>query len=594
MFFANILYSLNVTYKAARIFFILKVFLSFIEAFFPFVNVYIWRNIINFLTNIKDYDNINFLVVNIIAYMLFYILTQLFTRVSQYIGYKYNDKVNLFVESVMIDKFADVDLAFYDSSKLQNKLSRAWDIKNSIINIGDITFSLLRSFVIFITSLILLVKLSAFYVLIILILSIPVFIFKIRVNTMNNKFWENNGNNERKIGYYKSLFTDINSSFDIRLYNLKDFFVGKYVEEWREFNKKRKELTIKAIVFTFISLLISSFINQILLYALIIDKLTEKTIQIGDATYYMSVFSQFYNSTLNLVNCLSYTQYAFQRIITVKEFLDLEQIIQKNGTLEPKTFTEIRFSHVYFKYLENDNYILEDCTFTIKKGQMVGLVGENGSGKSTIVKLLLRLYDVDSGHIFLDGVDIKEYDIVKYRAMFSVLFQDFIQYRFTLRENIALSDHDNISDDKKINSAIDKSELREIVNSWEKDLETPLTRYFDSEGKELSGGQWQRVALARVFFSNRDFIVLDEPSASLDVFAEAKIFKQFEQLSNNRSSLIISHRLSSIVNANNIIVLKDGRVIEQGNHKELLNKNGYYAELFYLQASRYKKEENVV
>ncbi|MCL2159714.1 MAG: ATP-binding cassette domain-containing protein, partial [Oscillospiraceae bacterium] len=158
----------------------------------------------------------------------------------------------------------------------------------------------------------------------------------------------------------------------------------------------------------------------------------------------------------------------------------------------------------------------------------------------------------------------------------------------------ALSDYDRLNDDAKINDAIAKSELLEITKDWEKGLESPLTRSFEEDGKELSGGQWQRVALARVFFSNRDFIVLDEPSASLDVFAEEKIFRQFAQLSNNRSSLIISHRLSSIVNADIIIVLKNGQIVEQGSHRELLGKNSYYAELFNLQASRYisEKQEN--
>ena len=235
----------------------------------------------------------------------------------------------------------------------------------------------------------------------------------------------------------------------------------------------------------------------------------------------------------------------------------------------------------------NGKSIISDLSFSVNAGDYLCIVGENGSGKSTIVKLILRLYDIDGGQILLDGVDIKEYDIVKYRAIFSVLFQDFVSYSFTLRENVALSDYAKIDDDDKINEAINKSELRDIVKDWESKLETPLTRYYDENGKELSGGQWQKVALARVFFSNRNFIVLDEPSASLDVFAEEKIFRQFEQLSDNRSSLIISHRLSSIVNADVIIVLKDGKIIEQGSHNDLLNKGGYYAELFNLQASRY-------
>jgi len=590
-FFFNSLYSIKVTYKASRQYFTLKLIFTITLSFFPFVNLYIWKNIINFLTNIKNYDGINYLIMNIVVYMLFYVITEFFQRITGYIEYKYNDKVNIYIENLMLDKFAEVDLAFYDSSKFNDKVSRIWEIKYSMTNLASQFFNTIQSLITFSTALILLAALNAIYVLLILVLSVPIFVLKIKVNRMNSIFEENNVNIDRRIGYFKNLFTNINNSFDIRLFNIKDFFISKFVKSWIEWYKRRKELTLKASIFTLISLLISTFINHILLYVLIIDKLSKKIIQIGDATYYISVFNQFYNSTMRLIGTLSWTQYAYQQVVTVKEFIELNPIIPKSGTLEPKDFSKIEFLHVYFKYPGKENYILEDCTFAIKRGQTIGLVGENGSGKSTIVKLLLRLYDIDGGQILLDGIDIKEYDIVKYRAMFGVLFQDFISYSFTLRQNIALSDYESIKEDERINDAIMKSELHDIVKSWEKGLETHLTRDFEPDGKELSGGQWQRVALARVFFSDRNFIILDEPSASLDVFAEDKIFRQFEQLSDNRSSLIISHRLSSIVNADSIIVLKEGRIIEYGTHRDLLDANGYYADLFHLQASRYITDE---
>lgn len=339
-----------------------------------------------------------------------------------------------------------------------------------------------------------------------------------------------------------------------------------------------------------INLIISSFVNQILLFAIIIRKLISKVIKLGDAIYYNSVFSQFYDSANSLMSSIGYFMRVLKNLETVREFLELEPSVQNNGTLEPRDFEEIIFDHVDFHYPGREEYVLHDCCFAIRRGETVGLVGENGSGKSTIVKLLLRFYDISGGRILINGKEIKEYDIVKYRTKFSVLFQDFLKYRLTLSDNVSLSDFDNREDENRIRDAINKSELCDIVKDWDKGLETSLTRNYDPDGKELSGGQWQRIALARVFFSNRDFIILDEPSASLDVFAEEKIFNQFKHLSDKRSSLIISHRLSSIVNADKIIVLKYGRIVEQGNHKELLNINGYYSELFNLQASRYIKE----
>lgn len=388
--------------------------------------------------------------------------------------------------------------------------------------------------------------------------------------------------------YFKYIFTNYDNSLEIKLYNIKDFLIGKYIDSWTEYYKNRKKFTAKIAALMFVSLLISTFVSQLLLYILLIGKIAKKIISIGDAMYYMSLFHNLYNSTVSLIRIISSSNAAFVRLNTVKEFINQKPMVQKNGVLTLDKIQKIEFSHVYFRYPGKENYVLEDCSFTMEAGQQIGLVGENGCGKSTIVKLILRLYDVEEGEILLNGIDIMEYDIEKYRAMFSVLFQDFIKYSFTLRENVSLSDIEKSDNDERIKDALSKSEMSELVSTWDKGLETPLTRSFEPDGKELSGGQWQRIALSRVFFADRDFVILDEPSASLDVFAEEKIFHQFQQLSGTRSSIIISHRLSSIVAADKILVLKNGRILEQGKHRELLSKNGYYSELFYAQAQSYR------
>lgn len=388
--------------------------------------------------------------------------------------------------------------------------------------------------------------------------------------------------------YFKYIFTNYDNSLEIKLYNIKDFLIGKYIDSWKEYYKNRKKFTAKIAALMFVSLLISTFVSQLLLYILLIGKIAKKIISIGDAMYYMSLFHNLNNSTVSLIRIISSSNAAFVRLNTVKEFINQKPMVQKNGVLTLDKIQKIEFSHVYFRYPGKENYVLEDCSFTMEAGQQIGLVGENGCGKSTIVKLILRLYDVEEGEILLNGIDIMEYDIEKYRAMFSVLFQDFIKYSFTLRENVSLSDIEKSDNDERIKDALSKSEMSELVSTWDKGLETPLTRSFEPDGKELSGGQWQRIALSRVFFADRDFVILDEPSASLDVFAEEKIFHQFQQLSGTRSSIIISHRLSSIVAADKILVLKNGRILEQGKHRELLSKNGYYSELFYAQAQSYR------
>lgn len=584
----NASFSIKITYQAAKYYFVLKSALSLLLSFVPIVKIYIWKIIIDLLTSASANEMLTGLVKYAILYFTVHLVQELIIKMSQYIEYKYNDKVNYYVENLLLEQFAAVDLGFYDSSEYRDKLNQVWDIKSSVTALASLFFAQVQTLLSFIVSLILFARWNAAYALVIVLCSLPIIFVEWKVNQLDINFSMQNQKNERAMRYFKYIFTNYDNGLEIKLYNIKDFLIGKYIDSWKEYYKNRKKFTAKIAALMFVSLLISTFVSQLLLYILLIGKIAKKIISIGDAMYYMSLFHNLYNSTVSLIRIISSSNAAFVRLNAVKEFINQKPMVQKNGVLTLDKIQKIEFSHVYFRYPGKENYVLEDCSFTMEAGQQIGLVGENGCGKSTIVKLILRLYDVEEGEILLNGIDIMEYDIEKYRAMFSVLFQDFIKYSFTLRENVSLSDIEKSDNDERIKDALSKSEMSELVSTWDKGLETPLTRSFEPDGKELSGGQWQRIALSRVFFADRDFVILDEPSASLDVFAEEKIFRQFQQLSGNRSSIIISHRLSSIVAADKILVLKNGRILEQGKHRELLSKNGYYSELFYAQAQSYR------
>ena len=254
--------------------------------------------------------------------------------------------------------------------------------------------------------------------------------------------------------------------------------------------------------------------------------------------------------------------------------------------------SKITFKNVYFKYPNCQQYVLKNCSFEINKGEIVGLVGLNGAGKSTIVKLLLRLYTPEKGDILLNNIPIENYNILELRKTFSVLFQDYIKYSFTMRENIAISDLTKINDDRKLLETCEFCDLLAIVQNWEKGLDENLTKRFYSDGKELSGGQWQRIAMARTLLRDGDIVVLDEPSAALDPIAEEEIFKKFKAISKNKTTVLITHRLSSIRIANKIFVLNDGCIVESGSHGELMKKRGMYYKFFNLQASKYVNNGN--
>lgn len=588
LFFKNFIFSMKITYQASQLYSVAQILLTAAISVLPFLTIYIWKNIVNLLISSNTTNSVPKIIVYLCIYIAIYGMTQMLGTLNNYVGYKFNDRVNIYMENVLLDKYKNIDLSFYDSGEMQDRLSHASQIKISMIDLSQTGLLALESAIAFIASFLILCTLSVWYAVFCMLLFIPVLMCKLKNNKITIDYEKETAAINRRSEYFKSLFKSRSNIFEIKIFGLKDHFITKFSDAWSQLYKLRKRKTAISMVLMLVGLFFSICLGQILLYIILIYRLIKRIFRVGDASYFISVFNQFHANAENLVDCLMFIQYSFQNTMIVKEFLETQPDVPKSGTVEPVFESKIAFSNVWFKYPGQEKYILEDCSFTLGKDEIVGLVGENGSGKSTIVKLLLRLYDVTKGEITIDGLNIKDCDIVKYRKLFGILFQDYIKYSMTLRENIVLSDWGKFGDEEKIKYAIIQSKLDKIINGWGKSLETPLTQYFEADGKELSSGQWQRIALARTFFQSRAFNVLDEPSASLDVFAEDEIFKKFKNRAHGKGSLIISHRLSTIANANRVMVLKDGKIIEQGSHAELLKmENGYYADLFKMQAKKY-------
>jgi ABC-type multidrug transport system fused ATPase/permease subunit len=395
----------------------------------------------------------------------------------------------------------------------------------------------------------------------------------------------------RLIQYFNTLSSDFSYTKEIKIFNMEE-----PIEERENDVQRLTSLSIKkmframlksnsVVTFTGVALDVS-------LYLILGHKLLlQHTINIGDFTLYLTAVRQFNTALGGLFASFVDIDNNGQYLSDLFDFLNISNNMdsgtKKISELDINDFT-IEFKDVSFKYPFSDEYALKNVNCVIKSGDRISVVGENGSGKTTFVKLLLRLYDPAEGIIELNGVDIKAIDYSEYLDLFTAVFQDFKLFAFTIKENVSsLQD----IDDSKIASAIDQIGLTDRISTLENGLSTYLFRIYDENGIELSGGEGQRLAIARALVKESDIIILDEPTAALDPRIEADIFNKFNEIVQNKTSISISHRMASTKTSSKIFVFDKARLVETGRHTELLNKNGLYAELYNLQADMYAKED---
>ena len=388
---------------------------------------------------------------------------------------------------------------------------------------------------------------------------------------------------ERKTSYLSDISEEFSYGKEIRFWNLKDFILRK-VEAQDAASEKFYRKSFAASDRAGYLSVFTAFIQQGASYAYLIYKVLTAGMSVGSFTMYMSalnkfngVFNSFFNTYTELANMKLYFQ-------DLNNFLNLKRRADESGHEIPclNEGSVISFSHVSFHYPGSETDVLRDVTLDFRIGEKVALVGANGAGKSTFIKLLIRLYDPTEGEILLNGKNIKEYEYNEYMKLFAPVFQDFKLFAFSLRENIAL---DGEIDDEEIYKTLKTVGLESRFS--EKGLDTMLFKEYDESGTELSGGEAQRVAIARALCRNSPVVVLDEPTAALDPLAEYDIYKMFSRLVDGRTAFFVTHRLGSVKFCNDILVFENGKVTDRGTHSELMARQGIYAEMFTKQSELY-------
>lgn len=586
--FKNLGFSAKLIISASKKYFILNIIVSVISALLPYLPLLVWRDLLNNLANYTSAGGTLGAITLLTAlYCGARLLERVFNLFRQFIGYKYSDSVNYYIDNYIVDKVSSVELAFYDSGTLNNTLrnvsSRIESSTNIMINT---VFEFINGIVQFVIALTMISTLNLWMLPIIVLLSIPSIIQSKYSQKNCYEFDKAHSATERRLEYYKGLFFG-NCRQEIRLYNAKDYFTNKYRKYWKEWKTSKIRLSAMNQVTWMLQYVVLTVI-ELIAYVFAMARLVAGNIGIGDVTYYVSVANEVRGSFVSVFYLVVSFLQRSDEVEDIRAFMQMRPTLETCGEKIPSMHPRIEFKNVSFRYPSSETDVLKNCSFVIESGETLGLVGLNGAGKSTIIKLLCRFYDPTDGQILIDGIDAREYDIIKLREMFGVLFQDYVRYSFSLRENVAMSSIERVNEDEAIALACNQSKAAEFIAPWERGIDEQLTRQFDPNGKELSGGQWQRVSLARAFFRNAPVVLLDEPSAALDAVAEHEIFEDFAAISEGKSAILISHRLSSITLADKILVLNDGRIIEEGSHTELLKQNGEYAHLFNLQASKYE------
>ena len=492
------------------------------------------------------------------------------------------------VNVLILEKALTLDLAHFEDSEFYDKMSQARSQASSRpLSLISRMFGLGQSALTLLTFSGLLLNFSVWAVVVLVVAAIPSFIAETRFSEHAFRLFRWRSPETRQQHYLETLLAREDYAKEVQLYQLGGMLLQRYRDIFNRLYDEDRNLTIQKGVWGYLLGLLSTIAFYGAYTWMVIEAIAGK-ISLGEMTMYLVVFRQGQSTFASALTSIGGMYEDNLYLANLYEFLD-QPVPQSEGKITQGIISDgIRFENVSFFYPQSQEPVLKDISLHLQHGEKLAIVGENGSGKTTLIKLLTRLYVPTHGRILLDGVDLNEWDIDVLRKRIGVIFQNFVQYQFTVGENVGVGDVEHLDDQQEWELASEKGMAKPFINNMPQGFGTQLGKWFKG-GQELSGGQWQKIALSRAFMrSQADILVLDEPTAAMDAEAEMSIFNHFRALTKNQMVVLISHRFSTVRMADKIIVMANGKIIEQGSHDQLLTLNGRYAHLFSLQAEGYK------